>query len=124
MAAALDLKSSVFMMCGFKSHRAHHFKIIRKLISMNFEEIVELTSTERIANYLFYLTKLAALGARLRKDERPDESWTVEETKEWDDVCDELEPWCYALSDREREAVDFVEEFVVKLMRGEIVTKT
>ncbi len=78
-----------------------------------------LSSSERIAGYLFYSSKLAMLGAKLRKDNREDETWTSDEEKEWDIICDEIDPWFYSLSQEERNAIKGVEEVLSKLTRGE-----
>ena len=85
------------------------------------EEIEKLSSCERIAGYLFYSSKLAMVGARLRKNNRSDFSWTPEEHEEWDSVCDEVEPWWYALSDEEHAALSDVEVFMAKLTCDESV---
>lgn len=85
------------------------------------EKIKKLSSPERIAGYLFYSSKLAMCGARIRKDNRTDYSWTPEEEEEWYSICDDLESWWYALSDEEHTALDAVEIFMAKLTRAESV---
>lgn len=87
-----------------------------------FIEIKNLSSTERIAGYIFYSAKLAMLGAKLRKENRPDESWTEQEHKEWDFICDELEPWHHALSEEENLIInENIGIFMAKLIRGESI---
>jgi hypothetical protein len=81
--------------------------------------MTNLSSSEKIANYLYYSTKLARLGAKLRKDNRKDETWTLAEEEEWDAICDEIDPWFYSLSQEERDSIKNVEEVLSRLTRGE-----
>lgn len=90
------------------------------LPSEKIKKVSELSPSERVAGYLFYSTKLAMIGARLRKDNRADESWTVEEEQEWDDCCDELDGWWYALSKEEREFIEPAQLVISVLTRGEL----
>lgn len=80
-----------------------------------------LSSSERIAGYLFYSCKLAMLGAKLRKEGRQDESWTEEENKEYDAVGDEIDLWWYSLSEEEIEVIEPIEVMLAKLTLGESV---
>lgn len=76
--------------------------------------------TVRLAGYFARTAALAECGARLRT-EKEDEDWTEEENAEWDRLCDEIEPWFYALSDAEREFLcgQKFDDFLGKLTRGE-----
>lgn len=83
------------------------------------KEIEELSPPERISGYLYYSAKLSMLGAKLRKDNRDDSSWTPEEEEEWETIGEEIEPWWYALSKEEKEAISAVEIIMGSLTRGE-----
>ena len=89
---------------------------------MNINEIQNLHPTVRIAGYLARNMALAECGAKLRTV-KEDEEWTEEEEAEWDRLCDELDPWFYALTDAERELMTKIDAnfFVSKLARGENV---
>lgn len=91
---------------------------------MNTEEIKKLTPQERVAGYLARDAKLAEIGCRLRvrhhhESTDYDEKWTPEEEKEWDDACDDIEPWFYALSDEEKQQIWEIVLVFSQLARGE-----
>lgn len=87
---------------------------------MTITEMKALPAPERMAGYLLCSAKLAALGARLRKNNRADDTWTDEEDAEWDAISDEMDYWFYALSDEERTLLDPIETFFSSLTRGEV----
>jgi hypothetical protein len=82
------------------------------------EEISLLSKIERLSGYLARMAAIDELGAKLRvKGE--DEDWTEEEQNAWDELCDEADPWFYALSDAEKELLKPIENFMACLCRGE-----
>ena len=82
---------------------------------MNRQQIEALTPCERLAGYMLVSSKLAALGARLRKDGRKDSTWTIEEDEEWYNACIETDPWWFAMSEEEQEAIKKIEVFMADL---------
>ncbi len=78
-----------------------------------------MNSSEIIARYLMHSARLAVLGSTIRKDNRSDESWTKEESDEWDAICDDIDPWWYALSEEDKKKIDCVQEVMSKLTCGE-----
>lgn len=80
----------------------------------------KLSSSERIAGYLFYSAKLAVLGSKLRKNGREDETWTLDEEKEWDTICDEIDPWWYALTEEDKKVLEPVEEILGLITRADL----
>lgn len=82
-------------------------------------KLEQLSPVERVAGYLHLTTKLAMVGARLRKDNRDDSTWTLEEEEEWYSICDELDPWWYALSDEERKTIEPANLIIASITRGE-----
>ena len=82
---------------------------------MTKEEIEALTSCERLAGYMIASSKLAMIGARLRKNGRDDKIWSVDENKEWDEAADELDPWWYSLTSEEMEKVKEIEVFMADI---------
>ena len=87
---------------------------------MTEEEIKCLHPAIRIAGYLTRNAALSEYGAKLRTVKQ-DEEWTEEENTEWDRLCDQVEPWWYAMSDDERNWLrrEGVENILGKLCRGE-----
>lgn len=83
------------------------------------KEIKALSPVERIAGYLLVECKLIAILARLRKNGRSDETWTIEEEAEWEDACDQVDPWAYALSEEELEAIKPITCYLSSIGRGE-----
>jgi hypothetical protein len=85
---------------------------------MNSEEIRKLTPQERIAGFMARDARVAEIGCKLRSH-KEDEEWTPEEEKEWDDACDDLDPWWYALSEEEHAAIKEIYLVFSQLARGE-----
>ena len=85
---------------------------------MTREEISKLSDVERLAGYLLASAKLAAFGAKVRKDDRPDSSWTKEEEDEWDQLADDLDSWAYSLSEKDKKILKKIEWFVADLTCG------
>jgi len=69
-----------------------------------YDEIKKMHPSVRMGGYLKHNALLCEYGAKLRSV-KEDEEWTEEESEEWDRLCDELDPWFYALTDKEREAL-------------------
>lgn len=86
---------------------------------MTTEEIIKLPKIVRLAGYLSNLAKLDEYGAKLRTKYDKDESWTREDEKEWDDLCDLNDPWHYALSSEEHQLLEPIVLFMSCLCRGE-----
>jgi hypothetical protein len=86
---------------------------------MTKEEIKNLTTVERIAGFVAASAKLAAVGAKLRKNGRQDETWTKEEEAEWDAAADEIDPWWYSLSPVEMDSVRPIEVVFASITNGE-----
>lgn len=82
---------------------------------MQKKDIALLTSCERLAGYMLVSSKLAVIGARLRKDGREDHTWSEAEIEEWDKACDEIDPWWFALSEEEKEGLKNIEVFMADL---------
>lgn len=83
------------------------------------KKLEQLHPVERLAGYLHYSTKLAMVGAKLRKGDREDSTWTPEEEAEWDAVCDELDGWWYALTPEEKKALEPADLIIASITRGE-----
>lgn len=64
------------------------------------DRIKALSPQERMAGYLVRVARLAELGVKLRLA-KEDNEWTEEESKEWENICDEIDPWFYALTNEE-----------------------
>lgn len=79
------------------------------------QKIKDLTSCERLAEYMIASSKLAMVGARLRKNNRDDKTWTTDENKEWNDAADELDPWYYSLTTEEKDKVKKIEIFMADI---------
>lgn len=88
------------------------------------EEIKKLPPSLRVAGYLARSARHAELGARLRLNGRPDESWTPEEDAEWDRLCDEIDPWWYAMTDEDKAEARKVDLYLASLCRGEYPMET
>lgn len=86
---------------------------------MTAAEIAKLEPCERVAGYLLYSSKLAVILSRLRKNGRRDETWTEEETKEWELACDDLDPWWYALSTEDQDALLPAQVVIAAASNGE-----
>lgn len=88
-------------------------------INYEIDRIRALPKVQRLAGYLARLAALDEVGARFRTN-KEDEEWTEEEHNEWDKYCDELDPWWYALSEEEKCSVNYVENYMACLCRGEL----
>ena len=99
-----------------------HF--FNKVISMNVEQIKQLPKILRLIGYLSRSSKLSECGAKLRlahihEATDADERWTDEEEAEWDNLCDNVNPWWEALSNEEKILLKPLECFMACLCRGE-----
>ena len=81
-------------------------------------EILQLSPPERLAGYLLVKSRLAVLGARLRKDDRQDDTWSVDEVFEWEAISDEIDDWNLCLSPQDIVVLQNIEWFVSDLTCG------
>jgi hypothetical protein len=91
-------------------------------IKQSVQEIRQLHPTVRIAGYIARAAKINELGAKLRTVKQ-DEEWTEEESKNWEDLCSDLDPWWIALSQQEKEYVVKFDEAFGAICRGEDLLK-
>src|SRR5271166_700760 len=85
---------------------------------MNRKEIQALSSIERMSGYLKRFAALADVGARLRKDEREEETWTEAEEAEFDAASEELDGWYHSLSNKEAAHIEETERTLCDLASG------
>jgi hypothetical protein len=86
---------------------------------MNLDYFLALSPVERVAGYLYHSAKLAMVGAKLRKDNREDDTWTKEEDAEWEAAAEELDGWWYAMSEEEKTAIEPADLILGSITRGE-----
>lgn len=89
-----------------------------KTIYEQTKEIQDMHQNLRLVGYIVRNTKLTEYLAtlRLKKD---DEEWTDAEAEKWEDLCEEIEPWWYALSKEEQDFLKPINTITAILANGE-----
>ena len=88
-------------------------------VSERIKEIAKLPKQIRLAGYLKRLAELDEWGAILRTGKDDSDKWSPEDEKKWDDLCDELDAWFYAVTPEEHELIRPITNFMACLCRGE-----
>lgn len=89
------------------------------ILSEEIKRIAALPKQIRLAGYLKRLAALDELGAILRTGKPFDDKWSPEDDQKWENCCNELEAWGFALTVEERELLKPISSFMACLCRGE-----
>lgn len=88
-------------------------------VSEEIKRISALPKQIRLAGYLKRLAELDEWGAILRTGKDGNDKWSPEDEQKWDDLCDGMDAWFYALSAEEHELLRPIVNFMACLCRGE-----
>jgi hypothetical protein len=86
------------------------------------QEIRLMPQNLRLAGYLLVEAKLTCLLSELRLNYDDDKNWPEEDEKKYEDLCDELDPWWYALSEEEKAFLQPITIRHAVLSNGESIT--
>lgn len=83
------------------------------------KDIDKMSSQERIIGYMKEYLKFTEAAYNLRSNGRSDYSWNEDEANLFEKLSEDLDPWWYVLSEKEKDFLKPIETQLSKMARGE-----